>query len=94
MNGRDEDPKFVRGNNGLEVEPELSEAIGNFKSSLDAWSDNAMSRPREVTAPTSINWGRHNEMGTWLRCVRGHCFGRHLPKSRQQFNPQKLKPRA
>ena len=54
---RDEDPKFVCGNDGLEPEPELREAIGLFKSNLDSWSDNALGRPRKVVAPASINRG-------------------------------------
>lgn len=56
MNRMDEHPKLVPGNDELELEPELREAIGNFKTSLSALSENAMSRPREVTAPVHTNW--------------------------------------
>ena len=52
MNRRDEDAKE------LEVmEPELREALGNFKSSVDAWSEAMTSRPREVKVPAKANWG-------------------------------------
>ena len=45
------------GEDGLEMEPELREAISNFKSSVDAWSESAISRPREVTTPARTAWG-------------------------------------
>ena len=41
----------------LELEPELREALGNFKASVDAWSEGMMSRPREVKTPARANWG-------------------------------------
>jgi len=37
------------------LEPELREALGNFKLSVDAWSDAMMSRPREAKAPARTN---------------------------------------
>ena len=40
----------------LKLEPELREALGNFKSSVDAWSEAMMSRPREVKSPARVNW--------------------------------------
>ena len=39
------------------IEPELRRALANFKSSVDAWSDSAMSRPREAKIPAQTNWG-------------------------------------
>ena len=51
MSRADENLKLDRGEDGLEMEPELREAIGNFKSSVEAWSDAALSRPRQVAAP-------------------------------------------
>lgn len=51
MNRADENWKLDRGEDGLEMEPELREAIGNFKSSVEAWSDAALSRPRQAVAP-------------------------------------------
>jgi len=56
MNRMNENPKFVQRNDDLELEPELREAVGNFKASLDAWSEDAMSRPREIVAPARVNW--------------------------------------
>jgi hypothetical protein len=38
------------------MEPELREALGNFKASVDAWSDAMMSRPRRAKAPARTNW--------------------------------------
>ena len=52
MNRRDEDAKELE-----PLEPELREALGNFKSSVTAWGDAMMSRPREVKTPARTNWG-------------------------------------
>jgi hypothetical protein len=38
------------------LEPELREALGNFKSSMTAWSEAMMSRPRALKAPARTNW--------------------------------------
>ena len=47
--GHAEDPE--------KLEPELREALGDFKLSVDAWSDAMISRPREAKAPVRANWG-------------------------------------
>jgi len=39
------------------LEPQLREALDNFKSSVTAWSEAMMSRPREAKAPARTNWG-------------------------------------
>lgn len=39
------------------LEPELRDALGNFKSSVTGWSEAMMSRPREVKPPARTNWG-------------------------------------
>jgi hypothetical protein len=57
MTRRDEDAKLGQVGDGLELEPDLREALGNFKSSVDAWSGALISRPREVKAPVRTNWG-------------------------------------
>ena len=57
MNRTDENSKAGRGDDGLELEPELREAIGNFKSSVEAWSEEMMSRPRQARQPARTNWG-------------------------------------
>jgi hypothetical protein len=57
MNRTDENPKPGTADDGLELEPELREAIDNFKSSVDAWSEAMASRPREAKSPARANWG-------------------------------------
>lgn len=52
MNRRDEEMKELDA-----LEPELRAALGNFRSSVTAWSEAMMSRPREVKAPARTNWG-------------------------------------
>ncbi len=57
MNQNDENVKAAGELERLEtLEPELREALGNFKASVDAWSDAMMSRPREAKAPARTNW--------------------------------------
>jgi hypothetical protein len=57
MNYRDEDATGTDQSENLEtLEPELHEALTNFKLSVDAWSDAMMSRPRAVMAPSRTNW--------------------------------------
>jgi hypothetical protein len=56
MNPTNSNPKLNRSEDGLEMEPELHEAISNFKSSVDAWSDSAISHPRDVTSPARTGW--------------------------------------
>lgn len=58
MNHRDENTKPIRPDEPEALEPELREALGNFKSSVTAWSEAMMSRPREVKARARTNWGR------------------------------------
>ena len=57
MNHRNEGPESGGSNDDLELEPELRQALSNFKSSVDAWSESAISRPRQVTSPARANWG-------------------------------------
>jgi len=38
------------------LEPELRKILGDFKLSVDAWSDSMISRPREAKAPARKNW--------------------------------------
>jgi hypothetical protein len=84
MNRTDENPKLSRGDDGLELEPELREAIGNFKSSVDAWSDTVMSRPREVTVPTRTNWGRITKWALGCAVFVGTVSGGVYENHRQQ----------
>ena len=49
------------------LQPELREALGDFKSSVTAWSEAMLSRPREVKSPVRTNW---NLVTRWaLACV-------------------------
>ena len=68
MNSKDENVKLAAHSENLEaLEPELREALGNFKSSVDAWSEAMMSRPRETKMPARTNW---NALTKWaLGCV-------------------------
>src|SRR5690348_4218090 len=52
-----QDRKIVGGPDDLQLEPELREAIGNFKKSVSAWSENAMSRPRQALPSPRTDWG-------------------------------------
>ena len=66
MNRRDE-ARLTGAEKFEELEPEVREAMGNFKASVDAWSEAMMSRPREVKAPARTEWGR---VAKWaLGCV-------------------------
>jgi hypothetical protein len=57
MKRNDEDVKLTaQGEIPETLEPELREALGNFKMSVDAWSDAMISRPREAKAPARTNW--------------------------------------
>lgn len=57
MKGMERDAKGIRADEVQTLEPELREALGNFKASVDAWSEEMMSRPREVKAPARAEWG-------------------------------------
>lgn len=60
MNRRDQDAKLMRDDSRSALdetlEPEMRAALGNFRSSVTAWSEAMMSRPREVRAPARTNW--------------------------------------
>jgi hypothetical protein len=57
MNRNDENAKPAEEPEILEtLEPELREALGNFKLSVDAWSEAMISRPREAISPARMNW--------------------------------------
>jgi hypothetical protein len=48
VTGQAEDPE--------RLEPELRKILGDFKLSVDAWSETMISRPREAKAPARKNW--------------------------------------
>jgi hypothetical protein len=68
MNRNDEQAKPAVELEKLEtLEPELREALGNFKASVNAWSDAMITRPREATASARPNW---SEVTKWaLGCA-------------------------
>jgi hypothetical protein len=57
MNRGDEEIKGIRRDEVEALEPELREALGNFRSSVTAWSEATISRPREVKSPARRSWG-------------------------------------
>ena len=84
MNRTDENPKAAREDDGLELEPELREAIGNFKSSVDAWSENMLSRPREAKEPVRTNWGLVTKWALGCAVFIGTVSGGVYENHRQQ----------
>ena len=57
MDRKDEDVKLTgQADDPEKLEPELREALGNFKLSVDAWSEAMISRPRQATVPARTNW--------------------------------------
>ena len=57
MNRRDENTRLPGAESFEDMERDIREALGNFKASVDAWSEGMMSRPREVKTPARTNWG-------------------------------------
>lgn len=87
MNRRDQDDKTMRdGRKALEepLEPELREALGNFKASVTAWSETMMSRPREVKAPPRTNWGLVAKLALGCVVFAGTVSGGMYQNHRQQ----------
>jgi hypothetical protein len=68
MNRKDEGVNLTGPAGDFEaIEPELREALGDFKLSVDAWSEEMISRPREATTPARTDWTALNK---WvLGCV-------------------------
>lgn len=57
MNHKDQNAKLTgQAEDPEELEPELREALSDFKLSVDAWSEAMISRPREAKAPARTNW--------------------------------------
>jgi hypothetical protein len=82
MNRNDEDLKPT---GELETqEAELREALGNFKASVDAWSDAMMSRPREAKAPARTNWSAVTKWALGCVVFAGTVSGGVYQNHRQQ----------
>jgi len=56
MNHNDPNAKMAGQEDPEKLGPELREALGDFKLSVDAWSEAMISRPREAKAPVRANW--------------------------------------
>jgi hypothetical protein len=57
MNHEDKNANLTGHADDMEkLEPELREALGDFKMSVDAWSEAMISRPREAKVPARMNW--------------------------------------
>lgn len=56
MNRKDENVNPMQAERLEPIEPELREALGNFRASVTAWSEAMMTRPRAVEAPFRANW--------------------------------------
>ena len=85
MNHRDKEAKLTRQPETFEMlEPELREALGNFKASVDAWSDTMMSRPREAKAPVRTNWSAITKWALGCVVFAGTVSGGVYQNYRQQ----------
>ena len=68
MNRNDQDIKLAaQAVNPEAMGPELREALGDFKLSVEAWSEAMMSRPREAKTPARTSWAAGNKWA--LGCV-------------------------
>jgi hypothetical protein len=85
MNHRDDDAKRTDQRESLEMpEPELREALGNFKLSVEAWSDAMISRPREAKAPARTNWSAVTKWALGCVVFAGTVSGGVYQNHRQQ----------
>lgn len=85
MNHRDDDAKRTDQRESLEMlEPELREALGNFKLSVEAWSDAMISRPREAKAPARANWSAVTKWALGCVVFAGTVSGGVYQNHRQQ----------
>ena len=82
MNRMEEDAKSTGQSEMLE--PELREALGNFKASVDAWSNAMMSRPREMKAPARANWSAVTKWALGCVVFAGTVSGGVYQNHRQQ----------
>lgn len=84
MKRREIDAKGMRADEAGALEPELREALGNFKASVDAWSDAMMSRPREAKAPARVNWGLLTKLALGCAVFAGTVSGGVYENHRQR----------
>jgi hypothetical protein len=85
MNHRDEDANWTAETENLEtLEPELREALTNFKASVDAWSDAMVSRPRTAKASERTNWSAVTKWALGCAVFAGTVSGGLYQNHRQQ----------
>lgn len=87
MNRRDQDGERMAASLNAkddELEPELREALGNFRSNVTAWSEAMMGRPREVKAPERANWGWVTKWALGCAVFAGMVSGGVYQNHRQQ----------
>jgi hypothetical protein len=84
MKRGDEEMKGTRPDEAEALEPEMREALGNFRSSVTAWSEAMMSRPREVKAPVRTNWGLVTKWALGCAVFAGTVSGGLYQNHRQQ----------
>lgn len=83
MNRKDEEATGQTENLEM-LEPELREALGNFKASVNAWSDAMMSRPRAIKAPARTNWSGVTKWALGCAVFAGTVSGGVYQNYRQQ----------
>lgn len=84
MNRRDEKTELSGAESFEMLEPELRDALGDFKASADAWSEAMMSRPREVKTPARTNWGLVTKWALGCVVFAGTVSGGVYENHRQQ----------
>jgi hypothetical protein len=84
MKQRVEDVKGMRPDEAEAMEPELREALTNFKASVDAWSDAMVSRPRTAKAPAGTNWSAVTKWALGCVVFAGTVSGGVYQNHRQQ----------
>jgi hypothetical protein len=90
MNRKDEDVKLTgQADNPETLEPELREALGNFKLSVEAWSEAMISRPREAKAPARTNWSAVTRWALGCVVFAGTVSG-GLYQNHKQLEAQKV----
>ena len=92
---RDEDTKRTGQAENLEMlEPELREALGNFKASVDAWSDAMLSRPRARKAPARTNWSAVTKWAlgcvVFVSTVSGGVYQNHQQQKAQKVEAARV----
>ena len=84
MKSGDEEVKGIRSDEVEALEPELREALGNFRSSVTAWSEAMVSHPREVKSPARRNWGAVTKWALGCAVFVGTVSGGVYQNHRQQ----------